>query len=141
MAPTSNEPQGFSSPSQQVGEDLPCTVPQIDLTSAAEVYKERSKIELFFKSLKQLLRVKTFVGTSAELSPTIATWTSSVPAASAYSGDQYSSLKFSFSTSPGRRVCTRFAAFGTSGYSEPSLRTGFKMWRPARQHGNGQGEG
>ena len=31
----------------------------------AAVYKDRWQIEIFFKSLKQLLRVKTFVGTSA----------------------------------------------------------------------------
>ena len=31
----------------------------------AEVYKERWQIELFFRALKQSLRVKTFVGTSA----------------------------------------------------------------------------
>ena len=31
----------------------------------AAVYKERWQIELFFKALKQNLRVKTFVGTSA----------------------------------------------------------------------------
>jgi IS4 transposase len=31
----------------------------------AAVYKERWAIELFFKALKQKLRVKTFVGTSA----------------------------------------------------------------------------
>jgi hypothetical protein len=34
-------------------------------TTVAAIYKERWQIELFFKSLKQLLRVKTFVGTSA----------------------------------------------------------------------------
>jgi hypothetical protein len=34
-------------------------------TTIARTYKERWQIELFFKSLKQLLRVKTFVGTSA----------------------------------------------------------------------------
>jgi transposase len=34
-------------------------------TTIAGIYKERWQIELFFKSLKQLLRVKTFVGTSA----------------------------------------------------------------------------
>lgn len=34
-------------------------------TTVAGIYKERWQIELFFKSLKQLLRVKTFVGTSA----------------------------------------------------------------------------
>jgi IS4 transposase len=30
----------------------------------AEIYKERWQIELFFKALKQNLRIKTFVGTS-----------------------------------------------------------------------------
>ena len=34
-------------------------------TTIARIYKERWQIELFIKSLKQLLRVKTFVGTSA----------------------------------------------------------------------------
>ncbi len=34
-------------------------------TTVARIYKERWQIELFFKSLKQLLRVRTFVGTSA----------------------------------------------------------------------------
>ena len=34
-------------------------------TTIARIYKERWQIEIFFKSLKQLLRVKTFVGTSA----------------------------------------------------------------------------
>jgi hypothetical protein len=34
-------------------------------TTIARIYKERWQIELFFKSLKQLMRVKTFVGTSA----------------------------------------------------------------------------
>ena len=34
-------------------------------TTVARIYKERWQIEIFFKSLKQLLRVKTFVGTSA----------------------------------------------------------------------------
>jgi len=39
----------------------------LDLAAAtiAEVYKERWQIELFFRALKQSLRVKTFVGTSA----------------------------------------------------------------------------
>jgi transposase len=31
----------------------------------ARIYKERWQIEIFFKALKQLLRIKTFVGTSA----------------------------------------------------------------------------
>jgi hypothetical protein len=34
-------------------------------TTIARIYKERWQIELFFKSLKQLMRIKTFVGTSA----------------------------------------------------------------------------
>lgn len=34
-------------------------------TTIARIYKERWQIELFFKSLKQTMRVKTFVGTSA----------------------------------------------------------------------------
>jgi hypothetical protein len=34
-------------------------------TTIARVYRERWQIEIFFKALKQLLRVKTFVGTSA----------------------------------------------------------------------------
>ena len=34
-------------------------------TTIARVYKDRWQIELFFKALKQHLRVKTFVGTSA----------------------------------------------------------------------------
>jgi hypothetical protein len=33
-------------------------------TTIAAIYKERWQIELFFKALKQLLRVKTFVGTT-----------------------------------------------------------------------------
>jgi IS4 transposase len=39
----------------------------LDLAAAiiASVYKERWQIELFFRALKQSLRVKTFVGTSA----------------------------------------------------------------------------
>jgi len=34
-------------------------------TTIAKIYKERWQIELFFKALKQNLKVKTFVGTSA----------------------------------------------------------------------------
>ena len=34
-------------------------------TTIARIYKDRWQIELFFKALKQHLRVKTFVGTSA----------------------------------------------------------------------------
>jgi hypothetical protein len=38
---------------------------ELGATTIARVYKERWQIEIFFKALKQLLRVKTFVGTSA----------------------------------------------------------------------------
>ena len=40
---------------------------RLDLSAAtiAEIYKQRWQIELFFKAIKQNLRVKTFVGTSA----------------------------------------------------------------------------
>jgi IS4 transposase len=40
---------------------------QLTLSAAtiAAIYKERWQIELFFKALKQALRIKTFVGTSA----------------------------------------------------------------------------
>lgn len=34
-------------------------------TTIAAIYKERWQIELFFKALKQLCKIKTFVGTSA----------------------------------------------------------------------------
>ena len=34
-------------------------------TTVAAIYRDRWQIELFFKALKQSLRVKTFVGTSA----------------------------------------------------------------------------
>jgi len=34
-------------------------------TTIAAIYKERWQIELFFKALKQNLKVKTFIGTSA----------------------------------------------------------------------------
>lgn len=38
---------------------------ELDAATVAAVYKERWEIELLFKALKQNLRVKTFVGTSA----------------------------------------------------------------------------
>lgn len=38
---------------------------QFAASTVANIYKERWQIELFFKALKQNLRVKTFVGTSA----------------------------------------------------------------------------
>ncbi len=38
---------------------------QFGPTTLAAIYKERWKVELFFKALKQLCKIKTFVGTSA----------------------------------------------------------------------------
>jgi IS4 transposase len=38
---------------------------ELGATTIAAVYRDRWQIELFFKALKQCLRVKTFVGTSA----------------------------------------------------------------------------
>jgi len=38
---------------------------ELAAATIAAVYKERCQIELFFRALKQSLRVKTFVGTSA----------------------------------------------------------------------------
>jgi hypothetical protein len=35
-----------------------------DLTTIAEIYRQRWQIELFFKAIKQNLKIKTFVGTS-----------------------------------------------------------------------------
>lgn len=37
----------------------------LEAATIGEIYRERWQIELFFKSLKQLLKIKTFVGTSA----------------------------------------------------------------------------
>jgi IS4 transposase len=34
-------------------------------TTIAAIYKDRWQVELFFKALKQTLKIKTFVGTSA----------------------------------------------------------------------------
>ncbi len=38
---------------------------QFGATTLAMIYKERWQVELFFKALKQLCKIKTFVGTSA----------------------------------------------------------------------------
>lgn len=38
---------------------------KLGATTIARIYKERWQVETFFRALKQLLRVKTFVGTSA----------------------------------------------------------------------------
>jgi hypothetical protein len=49
------------------GEELSFLTNHLDLgaTTIAKIYKDRWQIEIFFKCLKQLARVKTFVGTSA----------------------------------------------------------------------------
>jgi len=39
--------------------------PRFDATTVAEIYRQRWEIEVFFRALKQNLRIKTFVGTSA----------------------------------------------------------------------------
>jgi IS4 transposase len=38
---------------------------QFGPTTLAAIYKERWQVELFFKALKQLCKIKTFIGTSA----------------------------------------------------------------------------
>ena len=38
---------------------------QLSAATISAIYKERWQIELFFKALKQSLKIKTFVGTSA----------------------------------------------------------------------------
>jgi hypothetical protein len=40
-------------------------VVQLSAATISAIYKERWQIELFFKALKQSLKIKTFVGTSA----------------------------------------------------------------------------
>jgi hypothetical protein len=49
------------------GEELSFLTNHLELgaTTIAKIYKDRWQIEIFFKCLKQLARVKTFVGTSA----------------------------------------------------------------------------
>jgi len=49
------------------GEEIQLLTNRFDLPAAtiAEIYKERWRIEIFFKQLKQNLRIKTFVGTGA----------------------------------------------------------------------------
>ena len=38
---------------------------KLSAATISAIYKERWQIELFFKALKQSLKIKTFVGTSA----------------------------------------------------------------------------
>ena len=47
-------------------------------STIAQIYKSRWQIELFFKALKQNLRIKTFVGTSANALQ-IQIWTAMIP--------------------------------------------------------------
>jgi hypothetical protein len=51
----------------ETGKDVVFLTNKLDLaaTTIAEIYRDRWQIETFFKALKQSLRVKTFVGTSA----------------------------------------------------------------------------
>jgi Transposase DDE domain/Domain of unknown function (DUF4372) len=51
----------------ETGKELGFLTNKLDLaaTTIAEIYRDRWQIETFFKALKQSLRVKTFVGTSA----------------------------------------------------------------------------
>lgn len=52
---------------------------KLGASTIAAIYRERWQIELFFKALKQLLRVKTFVGTSANALKT-QVWTALIAA-------------------------------------------------------------
>jgi hypothetical protein len=47
---------------------------ELDALTVTEIYRDRWQIELFFKSLKQLLKIKTFVGTT-ENAVRIQIWT------------------------------------------------------------------
>ncbi len=40
-------------------------MPHLAASTVADIYKDRWQVELFFKALKQTLKVKTFLGTSA----------------------------------------------------------------------------
>ena len=52
---------------EETGEEMELLTNRFDLSAEtiAEIYKQRWQIELFFKAIKQNLRIKTFVGTSA----------------------------------------------------------------------------
>src|SRR5258708_25870960 len=63
-------------------------------TTIAAIYKDRWEVELFFKALKQTLRIKTFVGTSANAVKT-QVWTALI----AMLVLKYLQLKSSFSWS------------------------------------------
>ncbi len=52
---------------EEKGEEMELLTNRFDLSAEtiAEIYRQRWQIELFFKAIKQNLRIKTFVGTSA----------------------------------------------------------------------------
>jgi IS4 transposase len=50
-------------------------------TTIAAIYQDRWQIELFFKALKQNLKIKTFVGTSADALK-VQVWTALMPCCS-----------------------------------------------------------
>lgn len=52
---------------EEKGEEMELLTNRFDLSAEtiAEIYRQRWQIELFFKAVKQNLRIKTFVGTSA----------------------------------------------------------------------------
>lgn len=52
---------------EEKGEEMELLTNRFDLAAEtiAEIYRQRWQIELFFKAIKQNLRIKTFVGTSA----------------------------------------------------------------------------
>lgn len=52
---------------EEKGEEMALLTNRFDLSAEtiAEIYRQRWQIELFFKAIKQNLRIKTFVGTSA----------------------------------------------------------------------------
>jgi IS4 transposase len=101
----------------------------LDLVAAtiAEVYKERWQIELFFRALKQSLRVKTFVGTSANALKT-QLWTALI----AMLLVKYLQLQSSFgwSQQTGRWHRADFRAQGIS--------TAATGWDSAAEYGSGR---
>jgi hypothetical protein len=64
MGGRSNVWYSFNSPLSQHHSALLTNLLQFGATTIAAIYKDRWEIELFFKALKQNLKVKSFVGTS-----------------------------------------------------------------------------
>jgi hypothetical protein len=67
-------------------------------TTIAAIYKERWQVELFFKALKQTLKIKTFVGTSAN-AVRIQVWTALGPEGTPMLVLKYLQLKSTFAWS------------------------------------------